>query len=78
MKKRVSDILKNTSSNDLKYGIMPDFDYPPPNYNVVPEKDRGWLAITKAILIKNSSYSKAVGNSKLIQAKEKKWKELSL
>jgi hypothetical protein len=56
----------------MRENTLPDFDCPPPSYVVM--KDRGWLAIAKAVLGAEANYSKVVKNAQHVKRKEGEWR----
>ena len=54
------------------------FGHPPPNYTELPEDDKGWLGIAKAVLLPKSEYSKVIDNANHIKKMDEEWKKLKL
>jgi hypothetical protein len=57
---RVTGILKSNQNKNLIDSKLPRFDCPPPNYEEMPEYDKGWIAIAKAVVDNESRYSKII------------------
>jgi len=52
----IHNILKLNDNSDLKEWILPRFDCPPTDYESMPDEDKGWIAIAKGIVDKESRY----------------------
>ena len=64
-KSDISKILIQSKIKKLNSGSLPEFDWPPPNYNIIPESDKGWVGIAKAVLNLNTNYSKVIKDVEL-------------
>ena len=59
-KERIQEIIKSNNNFELWTGKLPSFDCPPPNYEDMPEFDKGWIAIAKSVVDDESPYRKIV------------------
>ena len=59
-KEKVKEIMKLSNNSDLKEGKLPNFDCPPPNFEDMPDFDKGWIAIAKSVVDDESPYRKII------------------
>ncbi|CAI2360141.1 unnamed protein product [Moneuplotes crassus] len=55
----VREIL-NCNETNLDEKNLPTFDYPPADYEIMPEEDKGWTAIAKSVFVPTSRYWKVL------------------
>jgi hypothetical protein len=47
---KIREILSNNRQDEMRNGVMPVFDCPPPHFEEVSEGEKGWTFFAKAVI----------------------------